>query len=145
MKHLLARFGIHSKEEFWKLFKQFFQFGIVGISNTAISLAIYYLIIWIRTDWYMAANVLGWAVSVLNAFYWGNRVVFKQEDNAPAQVVKRLLKSYASYGFSFLLTWALLYAEVQFWGWSEWIAPLVNLLVSIPLNFIINKFWTFKP
>ena len=24
------------------------------------------------------------------------------------------------------------------------IAPIVNLLVTIPLNFIINKLWTFK-
>ena len=34
--------------------------------------------------------------------------------------------------------------EVTFFAVSKSIAPIVNLLVTIPLNFIINKLWTFK-
>ncbi|MEG2931919.1 MAG: GtrA family protein [Ruthenibacterium sp.] len=33
---------------------------------------------------------------------------------------------------------------MQYWGVSEWIAPVINLVITIPLNFILNKFWTFK-
>ena len=33
---------------------------------------------------------------------------------------------------------------VQVFHISEFIAPIINLLVSVPLNFIINKFWAFR-
>ena len=58
MQKLLALLGAKNKEEFVELFKQFVKFGLVGVSNTAVS--------------------------------------------------------------------------------------IVNLLVTIPLNFVINKLWTFK-
>lgn len=27
---------------------------------------------------------------------------------------------------------------------SKYIAPLINLVISVPINFLINKFWAFK-
>ena len=29
-------------------------------------------------------------------------------------------------------------------GISKCVAPLINLIISIPLNFIINRYWAFK-
>ena len=43
-----------------------------------------------------------------------------------------------------ILSNVLLWIEVTFFSVSKTIAPIVNLLVTIPLNFIINKLWTFK-
>ena len=51
---------------------QFVKFGIVGVSNTAISLIVYYIIYWINPEWYMIGNVAGWVISVANAFFWNN-------------------------------------------------------------------------
>ncbi|NLC72799.1 MAG: GtrA family protein [Ruminococcaceae bacterium] len=123
---------------------QFIKFGIVGVSNTAISLLVYYLFVFINKDLYLWGGLVGWIVSVLNAFYWGNRVVFKAKDNSSKAVAVRLLKSYLTYGSTFLLSELLLYIEVDMLSWSHYIAPVVNLLVTIPLNFLINKYWTFR-
>lgn len=144
MKKLLDKLGIHNAEEFWKFFWQFVKFGIVGVSNTLISLAVYYIFIAIDPALYLWGGFAGWIVSVANAFYWGNKVVFRSEDNSAKEVLRRLLRSYLTYGATFLLTQGLLFLEVQYWGVSEWFAPLINLILTIPLNFIINKFWTFK-
>ena len=27
---------------------------------------------------------------------------------------------------------------------SEFVAPIINLLISVPINFVINKFWAFR-
>jgi putative flippase GtrA len=54
---------------------QFIKFGLVGVSNTLISLAIYYLVICINQNWYIVGNTLGWVVGVANAFFWNNRIV----------------------------------------------------------------------
>lgn len=144
MKKLLARLGIRNRDDFWRLALQFIKFGIVGLSNTLISLAIYYLFVWIDPALYMWGNVVGWVVSVANAFFWSNRYVFRNEDHSARAVARRVLKTYLTYGSTFLLSTLLLYLEVQVWGLSEWIAPLINLLVTIPLNFLLNKLWAFK-
>lgn len=135
---------LKDKESIKPLVTQFIKFGIVGVSNTLISLAVYYIFVLIDTNLYMLGNVVGWIVSVLNAFYWGNRVVFKQESNTRREILTRLLKSYISYGGTFLLSTLLLWLEVNCWGVSEWLAPIVNLIITIPLNFVINKLWTFR-
>ena len=57
--------------------------------------------------------------------------------------LKRIGKTYVSYGGTSLLSIFLLWLEVSIFGVSKIIAPVVNLLITIPLNFIINKFWTF--
>ena len=40
MQKLLALLGAKNKEEFVELFKQFVKFGLVGVSNTAVSMAV---------------------------------------------------------------------------------------------------------
>ena len=144
MKKLLEKLGIDPNGKFWPVLWQFIKFGIVGLSNTAVSLAIYYVFVWMDPKLYMWGNVVGWVISVLNAFYWGNRVVFQSQSNTKKELLHRLLKSYLSYGATFLLSTVILWLEVQSFGVSEWLAPIVNLLITIPLNFVINKFWTFK-
>jgi len=141
VKSLLAKFGVHDKESLWKFCIQFIKFGIVGLSNTAISLLVYYLFIWLNPDLYMAGNVVGFVVSVANAFFWSRRYVFKDSQES---FWKALFKSYLAYGGSFLLSTALLYIQVEWLDISKMLAPVFNLLTTVPLNFIINKFWTFK-
>lgn len=118
---------------------QFIKFGIVGISNTAIGLGTYYFFLYIGCH-YMVANVLSWLISVFNAYFWNNRYVFKNE----VAWIRSLVKTYLSYGLSFLSGCVCLYALVEWMGISDKIAPLLTLLLTIPMNFLLNKFWTFR-
>ena len=118
---------------------QFIKFGIVGVSNTIIALVVYYLILWLGVP-YLIANTISWIVSVFNAFYWNNRYVFI--NNTPWS--KALVKTYISYGASFVVGSILLIIFVEVCNISDMIAPLLTLLLTIPMNFIMNKYWTFK-
>jgi len=138
---ILSKLNIHSKSDLLKIVKQFIKFGIVGVSNTAISLAIYYIFIFISKDLYIVGNTVGFVVSVLNAYYWNNRYVFKKTEKGNT---KPLIKTFIAYGSTFLLGTVFLYVMVDCWSISETIAPLINLLATVPLNFLLNKFWTFK-
>ena len=122
-----------------KLFFQFLKFGIVGISNTIIALGIYYTVLFLIRN-YMLANLVSWVISVLNAFYWNNRYVFKNNQNWK----KVLFKTYISYGASLFVSTCLLYFQIEWVGISDKIAPLLTLAITVPLNFIMNKFWTFR-
>ena len=123
---------------------QFIKFGIVGVSNTLVSFAVYYIFIWIDPKLYLIGSTLGWVVSVANAFYWNNKYVFKGGRPDRRSLLKRLGKTYVSYGATFLLTTALLYLEVDRLHWPEALCPPLNLLITIPLNFLLNRFWAFQ-
>lgn len=123
---------------------QFIKFSIVGVSNTMVSLAIYYLFLWINSRLYLLGNVMGWIISVANAFYWNNKYVFGQKSESGAALLKKLGKTYLCYGATFLLSTVMLYLEVDVFGLSTVLSPLFNLLVTIPLNFLLNKFWAFQ-
>lgn len=121
-------------------FLQFIKFSLVGVSNTIISLAIYYILVLFEIN-YILANTLAFIISVLNSYYWNNRFVFKKSESGH---LKPLLKTYIAYGSTFFLTTGLMYIMIEKIGISQLIAPLINLIITVPLNFIINKSWAFK-
>lgn len=118
---------------------QFIKFSIVGFSNTVISLFVYYILLLLECN-YLISNAMSWIISVFNAFYWNNKYVFRNENTW----LKALIRTYISYGFSFILGNILLIVLIEFFKVSEIIAPLIILVITIPLNFLMNKFWTFK-
>lgn len=118
---------------------QFFKFGMVGVANTAIGLGSYYVFLWLGLH-YQIANICSWLISVYNAFYWNNKYVFKNN----AKLWHALIKTYISYGASLIAGMIMLWILVEKLYISELIAPLCTLLLTIPLNFFMNKFWTFR-
>ena len=141
MEKLLALLRSINRDNWKMVLIQFIKFGIIGVSNTLISTAVYYLFIWINTDLYFAGNVVGWIVSVFNSFYWNNRFVFK---NSEFSWWKKLFRTYLAYGGSFVVGSLLLVLQVRVLCISEWLAPWINMVITIPLNFLLNKFWAFK-
>lgn len=131
---------------------QFVKFGIVGVSNTVISYLLYSIVLLVlkaadllpNFD-YLVATVVAFVLSVLWSFYWNNKYVFAMKEGQSRNIWKALVKTYVSYSFTGLfLNSILMVLWVRVFGISEFIAPIINLLVSVPLNFVINKFWAFK-
>ena len=136
----------------WKGFLQFIKFGIVGLSNTIISYLIYLaaflglqkLHLFPSVD-YLIAQFIGFLLSVLWSFYWNNKYVFAKDKNEKRSTFQAILKTYVSYAFTGLFLNSLLsILWVEVLQISKIIAPFINLLISVPLNFVMNKFWAFK-
>jgi len=140
---IFNKLGVTNREELKTLLVQFIKFGLVGVSNTLVSWAVYYIVFWLNSDLYMFGSVAGAVLSIANAFFWNDRFVFKGMNNDLKSKLKRLGKTYVTYGGTSILAMLLLWAEVRFCGVSKMIAPIVNLIITIPLNFVINKLWTF--
>ena len=120
---------------------QFVKFCIVGVTNTAISYlcTVVFLVFGFHI---LICNFFAFIISTFNAFFWNNRFVFTNDKNI--SWVKVLLKTYVAYSFTGLfLSSVLLVIWVQCLGISEYVAPIINLLFTVPINFIINKFWAF--
>lgn len=143
LEAVLHKLDAENRDDQKKLLAQFIKFGLVGLSNTLVSWMCYYVILWINDDLYMLGSLVGTVVSIANAFFWNDRFVFTGGEKTWQSKMKRLGKTYISYGGTSLLSIVLLWLEVQL-GVSKVIAPVVNLIITIPLNFVINKLWTFK-
>ena len=82
-------------------FKEFLQFGLVGVSNTIVSYALYAITLGILINAglfpsidYFIANVVSFLLSVLWSFYWNNKYVFKADDGEKRNIWAALFKTY---------------------------------------------------
>lgn len=130
---------------------QFVKFGIVGVSNSLInyfayvvSLLTFRKLSWFADTDFLAAQIVAFVLSVLWSYYWNNRYVFAG-GNRQSGWVATLVKTFAAYSFTgLLLSEALLLLWVNVVGLSEFAAPILNILICFPINFLINRFWTFQ-
>ncbi len=138
------------KNKLVDILNQFIKFGIVGISNTVISMGITYGIIFLFHNKGSEANegllvflasLTGFLISVLNSYYWNNKYVFKKTNTGH---LWPLLKSYICYGSTWLLSILLSFLFVNIICISVILVPILSMIVTIPLNFFMNKFWAFR-
>ena len=123
---------------------QFVKFGLVGLSNTILHYCIYMICILMGFR-YMFANFTAFTISIINSFYWNNKYVFKNRGEVKRFWLYTFIKTYISYSLTgILLNSVLLYIEIDILEINKWIAPIANLLITIPLNFVINKFWAYN-
>ncbi|MBQ8159785.1 MAG: GtrA family protein [Clostridia bacterium] len=145
---------------------QFIKFGIVGVSNTAISYGIEmlcYYVLFRNAEFPATAgflqrlgipaegeqvkvvvvSVIALVISAMNAFYWNSRYVFETgEKRTAGWVIRTYVKTLASYA----LTGLVIAPALKVWlsGWMPYyLASLATLIVTIPVNFVINKFWAY--
>ena len=144
LKKIVTVLHIPISDEKVEGLSQFIKFGLVGLSNTAISYFTYALCVYIGLH-YFIANALGFVLSVLNSFYWNNKYVFACKEGKKRSWLPTLVKTFISYGSTgIVLASVLLYLWVDVFRISEYIAPLINLIITIPLNFILNKLWAYR-
>ena len=131
---------------------QFVKFGLVGVSNTAISYGIemlcYYLLFknvpWSESVRIGVTSVAAFLVSVTNSYYWNNRFVFAQGKKSWREHLLSYGKTVLCYGLTGLMLAPALKLWLSALGVPYWLASLGSLIITIPLNFVMNKFWAFR-
>ncbi|MCI8375956.1 MAG: GtrA family protein [Lachnospiraceae bacterium] len=129
---------------------QFIKFGLVGVSNTVLSLCITYLAIAIfgycfniYATWSLnICTTIGYVVGVCNSYFWNNKFVFKNKKENDKR--KRFAKVFICYGITYLISMVMMDFLVEVCHVPSIIAPVPRLIITIPLNFIANKLWAFK-
>lgn len=146
---------------------QFVKFGLVGVSNTAISYGIdmlgYYVlfknstfagVVSLLQKLGIAASgeqvkvvvvtAIAFIVSVANSYFWNNRYVFTSKSKRTArQHVGAFLRMTACYALTGLILSPALKLMLSGKGLPYWMASLLSMIIVIPLNFLLNKFWAF--
>ena len=131
--------------------KQFIKFCMVGATNVLVAYSTNILTLFLLNlvapgfKWdYVVANIVAFLVSVYWSFYWNSRKVFNFNVTDREARRKALLKSYLCYGFTgIVLNNILSTIWIHGLGISKLVSPLLNLVFTIPVNYITNKKWAF--
>lgn len=120
-------------------YKQFLLFCIVGASNTLITM----VVLWILSKlnvYVPVASTIGYICGIANGYIWSSKIVFKKKktvDNAIKFAVVNIL----AIGVNFLMMWVW----TSLLSMNEMIAQVITIaFFTMPLNFILNKLWTYR-
>ncbi len=144
--------GRELTDEAFEGWLQFVKFGMVGFMNTIISYLIteggYYALRTLVHNGTFALQIsqtVAFVITVFISYLINNSLVFRKEEGQTRNPWKTLMRTYIAYSFTgIFLNNVLLYVEVSLLHMSPIIAPIVNIVVDVPVNFFMNKLWAYK-
>lgn len=126
-----------------RLIEQFVKFGMVGAFNTIFGLVIYWVLVHLGVH-YLIANAVGFTITVAISYCLNNIFTFRDKDMEKKWSILGLAKSYVSYSVTgIFLNSALLWLWNDYLSINQDLAPVLNLFITVPVNFVLNKFWVF--
>ena len=129
-------------DDTWCMLEQFIKFLLVGCSNTIVVLVIYYIVVWIGgRQYYLLGQTLGYIIGIINSFFWNSKFVFSDSKESQG---KAFIKIFLCYGITYVIQICLLYVLVECISISEWLAPVICIIITTPINFVLNKLFAFK-
>lgn len=120
-----------------KSIQQFLKFGMIGGLNTVLTLIIYWAFVHLTNA--TIAMAVGYGATSLIGLLLNKYWVFDAQQN----IKKIAWKYYATYGFTWLISVVFANLASSVWYLSDWFIPIGSLLITVPLNFLLNKTWVF--
>jgi putative flippase GtrA len=119
---------------------QFVKFGIVGVSNTLLSLAVYALLLKGFGMWYLAASAIGYAVGMVNGFLWNRRWTFRGHVGDALTPVRWIVVQ----GCGLAANLGLVFVFVHYANLGELLGQACATAIVVVFTFIANRAWTFR-
>lgn len=121
---------------------QLFKFGVVGASGYVVNLVVFAALVEGADFGHIPAAVVAFLVAVTNNFLWNRHWTFRADaaGGHPAhQGARFLVVSLIAFAVNLVLLEVLVSAV----GIHEIAAQAIAVAISMPVNFIGNKLWTF--
>jgi putative flippase GtrA len=119
---------------------QFVKFGIVGVSNTLLTFAVYTLLLKVFGVWYLAASAIGFIVGAVNGFLLNRRWTFRGHVGDAFTPVRWTVVQ----GCGLLANLGLVYLFVEEVSLDKLIAQACATAIVTVLTFLANRAWTFR-
>lgn len=121
--------------------KQAIKYGIVGIGNTLITMAV----IWVMMKLFGCreglSNLTGYVAGLLNSFLWNKQWTFKGSSSGWRRSAVRFA---VAFGVCYLLQYGLVVWLNARLPIDHYYNHLIGMVFYTVLNFVLNKFYTFK-
>ena len=124
-------------------------FAVVGFSSALVNLGVYNLVLWVlRTVGlfpavdFLLAQLIGFVISVAWAFFFNRRYVFRVPGAPWKESLIRVYLVYSLTGIGLSSLLSLLWIYVL--RIPKEAVTLLNDLLCFPVNFLLNKYWSFR-
>ena len=134
---LINRFFLFKK---FPVLKQVIKFGIVGISNIAIDVLVYWLFTRFFHLYYILAATVSFLVANVWSYFWNRRWTFHDDNRA---VIRQYFKFLAANIIAIILNLGVLFVLVDFLHLNDITAKIIASIIVGLINFAINKKWAF--
>ena len=123
-----------------KSLTQAVRFGLVGVSNTLIDFALYWILSrYVLVDQYVAAKMISYFGAIVNSYLMNKYWTFGSSERSLAEAARFLLIIITSWGANSLAMRLLIGAGLQ-----DLLAFFLATLASALFNFTLQKFFTFR-
>ena len=120
--------------------KQAIKYGIVGVGNTVITAVVIWIMMKLLGCSDIVSNIVGYAAGVLNSFIWNKQWTFHSDAGWMSSAVR--------FGVVFGICYLMQLGLLMYLNANLSIDPYYNQLLAMAfytvINFVMNKFYTFK-
>ncbi|WP_338470606.1 GtrA family protein [Niallia sp. XMNu-256] len=117
-----------------------FRFCTVGVSNTVIDFAVFFLLIRLGVP-YLVSQVISFIAGMINSFIWNRKWTFRMGEKIKAsEVIKfTLINLLSLMSINFLLT--ILYEGI---GFSLLLSKIAATSAGVVITYAGSKMWVFQ-
>lgn len=120
---------------------QFVNFSIVGVINLFLSYFIYTGCVYVGLH-HQIANQISFWLTVLNGYLLNKCWTFQQKNSGRTR--EEAVRYFAVYGMNYVAGIFLLYLFVDVLRINTYLAPVIMMPVTVPTNFLLNRYWVFR-
>ena len=121
-------------------FRNLILYGLIGGFCAALDFGVYTLLCHFEVLPYLWANVVSTHVGIFTSFLLNRSFNFKVKDKTPQRFLSFYAVGLTGLGMSSLMLWLL----VDKASWDELICKLITIVIVSLMQFILNKYITFK-
>lgn len=119
---------------------QAIKYGLVGLGNTLITAAVIWVMMKVFGFSDVVSNITGYAAGLINSFIWNKQWTFKSSASWYSSALK--------FGVVFAVCYLLQLGLLLYLNATLTIDSYYNQLIAMAfytiINFVMNKFYTFK-
>ena len=124
-------------------YRTFWQFSIVGVTNTVVDYGLFYLLTRQGGLSYLAANPISVEIAIIWSFIWNSLWTFSERKMNQPLTTRFIIFQVVSLGGLVVSQLALLLLG-EFLGIHDLIAKALTIPIVLVFNYLLNSRWTFR-
>lgn len=125
----------------YKKFRHLILYGIIGSLSSGLDFLIYTLLVEYVGVQYLFSNCISVLGGITTSFILNRNYNFKVKDHA-----KRRFSIFLTVGLcGLVMSNIILYLCIDVWSMNKLISKLLSIVLVVLFQFLINKYFTFKP
>lgn len=126
-------------ERYWKLFRELFLYGMIGAFSASMD-TISFLLLGKAGLSLLPANFISVNIGIGLSFFLNTYFNFKKAD----RISRRAIRFFSIGYIGLLLSMGIMWAGMHIAGMDKLIVKIISVIAAAVLQYVLNKFVTFK-